>query len=63
MNKDGIKKDDYVAEWFDEFLYKNKYHYHPHMRGSTASFYYNKDLIEKMGAKVPAEGWTLDRPI
>jgi multiple sugar transport system substrate-binding protein len=59
MQRDGIKKDDYVAEWFDEFLYKGKYYNHPNMRGSTASFFYNKNLIEKMGAKVPTEGWTL----
>ena len=60
MQRDGIKKDDYIAEWFDEFLYKGKYYNHPNMRGSTASFFYNKNLIEKMGAKVPAEGWTLE---
>src|SRR5436190_3385007 len=60
MQRDGIKKEDYVDAWFDEFLYKGKYYYHPNMRGSTASFFYNKDLIEKMGAKVPQEGWTLD---
>jgi multiple sugar transport system substrate-binding protein len=60
MQRDGVKKDDYVAEWFDEFLYKGKYYYHPNMRGSTASFFYNKNLIEKMGAKVPTEGWTLN---
>ena len=59
MQKDGIKKDDYIAEWFDEFLYKGKYYNHPNMRGSTASFFYNKNLIERMGAKVPTEGWTL----
>ena len=60
LSKDGVKKDDYVAEWFDEFLYKNKYHYHPNMRGSTASFFYNKNLLDKMGVKVPQEGWTLN---
>ena len=60
MQKDAIKKDDYVAEWFDEFLYKGKYYYHPNMRGSTASFFYNKSLIEKMGGKVPTEGWTVN---
>jgi ABC-type glycerol-3-phosphate transport system substrate-binding protein len=60
MQKDGIKKADYIAEWFDEFLYKGKYYYHPNMRGSTASFFYNKSLIEKMGAKVPTEGWTME---
>ncbi|HEU5317793.1 MAG TPA: sugar ABC transporter substrate-binding protein, partial [Chloroflexota bacterium] len=59
MQRDGVKKDDYIAEWFDEFLYKGKYYNHPNMRGSTASFFYNKNLIEKMGAKVPTEGWTL----
>ena len=59
MNRDGVKKEDYFESWFDEFLYKNKYYYHPNMRGSTASFFYNKSLIEKMGAKVPKEGWTL----
>jgi|GEM_PF-1199302 len=60
MQRDGIKKEDYIESWFDEFLYKGKYYYHPNMRGSTASFFYNKNLIEKMGAKVPSEGWTLD---
>src|SRR5688572_25825259 len=35
MQKDGVKKDDYIAEWFDEFLYKGKYYNHPNMRGST----------------------------
>ena len=60
MQRDGIKKEDYVEAWFDEFLYRGKYHYHPNMRGSTASFFYNKDLLQRVGAKVPAEGWTLD---
>lgn len=60
MSRDGIKKEDYVDAWFDEFIYKGKFYYHPNMRGSSASFFYNKNLIEKMGAKVPAEGWTLD---
>ena len=60
MQRDGVKKDDYVEAWFDEFLYRGKYHYHPNMRGSTASFFFNKDLIERMGAKVPTEGWTLN---
>ena len=59
MKRDGVRKEDYVESWFDEFLYNGKYHYHPNMRGSTASFFYNKNLIEKMGAKVPKEGWTL----
>jgi multiple sugar transport system substrate-binding protein len=59
LQKDGVKKDDFIESWFDEFLYKNKYYYHPNMRGSTASLFYNKTLIEKMGAKVPKEGWTL----
>ncbi len=60
MQRDGVKKEDYVEAWFDEFLYRGKYHYHPNMRGSTASFFYNKDLIERMGARVPTEGWTLN---
>lgn len=60
MSRDGIKKEDYVEAWFDEFIYKGKFYYHPNMRGSSASFFYNKNLIEKMGAKVPTEGWTLD---
>jgi ABC-type glycerol-3-phosphate transport system substrate-binding protein len=59
MQRDGVKKEDYVDSWFDEFLYRGKYHYHPNMRGSTASFFYNKDLIERFGGKVPTEGWTL----
>ncbi|HEX2032642.1 MAG TPA: sugar ABC transporter substrate-binding protein [Chloroflexota bacterium] len=59
MQRDGIKKEDYIESWFDEFLYRGKYHYHPNMRGSTASLFYNKDLLERVGAKVPAEGWTL----
>ena len=53
MQRDGVKKEDYVDAWFDEFLYRGKYHYHPNMRGSTASFFYNKDLIERTGGKVP----------
>ncbi|HEX2516806.1 MAG TPA: sugar ABC transporter substrate-binding protein [Chloroflexota bacterium] len=60
MQRDGVKKEDYVDSWFDEFLYRGKYHYHPNMRGSTASFFYNKDLIERTGGKVPTEGWTLN---
>jgi multiple sugar transport system substrate-binding protein len=60
MSKDGVKKDDYIEAWFEEFLYKGKYYYHPNQRGSTGSFFYNKNLIEKSGAKVPTEGWTLN---
>lgn len=59
LQKDGAKKQDYVESWFDEFLYWGKYHYFPNMRGGNASFFYNRNLIEKMGAKVPKEGWTL----
>ena len=60
MQRDGVKKDDYVEAWFDEFLYRGKSRYPPDMPGSTASFFYNKDLIEHTGGKVPAEGWTLE---
>jgi len=60
MQRDGVKKDDYVTEWFDEFLYKGKYYNHPNMRGSTASYYYNKSILDKAGIKVPAEGWTFN---
>lgn len=60
ISRDGIKKEDFIESWFDEFIYKNKYYYFPNSRGSSASFFYNKNLIEKSGAKVPAEGWTLE---
>jgi len=60
IQRDGIKKDDYVEAWFDEFLYKGKYYNFPNMRGGNAAMFYNKNLIEKMGAKLPKEGWTMD---
>lgn len=59
IKRDGIKKEDYVETWFDEFLYKNKYYYFPVMRGGNAAMFYNKNLLEKVGAKLPTEGWTL----
>ena len=60
IQRDGIKKDDYVEAWFDEFLYKGKYYNFPNMRGGNAAMFFNKNLIEKTGAKVPKEGWTMD---
>ena len=50
MTRDGVKKDDYIGEWFDEFLYQGKYYYHPNMRGSTASFFYNKNFSSRRWA-------------
>ena len=59
MERDGIKREDFIVELMDEFAYGGKQYLIP-KDSALYGCYYNKDLFDKYGVPYPALDWSID---
>ncbi len=59
MERDGIKREDFIVELMDEFAHDGKQYLIP-KDSALYGCYYNKDMFDQWGVEYPALDWTID---
>ncbi len=59
MERDGIKREDFIIELMDEFAHGGKQYLIP-KDSALYGCYYNKDMFDQYGVPYPSLTWTID---